>query len=120
MVSDKIRVSASTITFWEFGRCLLHCERHRDGARGGLARHEDHFRLEGGPVRVLGSTTLDGSGDETLRFIGFPIEFHVVKSKEKEVTDSGKNEDDYRGKEGDEQIEEFDEEKENEEMKKKL
>ena len=30
-------------------------------------------------------------------FIGFPIEFHVEKSKEKEVTDSGKNEDDNRG-----------------------
>ena len=30
-------------------------------------------------------------------FIGFPIEFHVEKSKEKEVTDSGKKEDDSRG-----------------------
>ena len=37
------------------GRCLLHrSERHRDGARGGLARHEDRFLLERGPVRVLG------------------------------------------------------------------
>ena len=30
-------------------------------------------------------------------FIGFPIELHVEKSKEKEVTDSGENEDDNRG-----------------------
>ena len=31
------------------------------------------------------------------KFIGFPIEFHVEKLKEKEVTDSGKNDDDSRG-----------------------
>ena len=30
-------------------------------------------------------------------FIRFPIELHVEKSKEKEVTDSGENEDDNRG-----------------------
>ena len=30
-------------------------------------------------------------------FIGFPTEFYVKESKEKEVTDSMENEDDYRG-----------------------
>ena len=31
------------------------------------------------------------------KFIGFPTELHVEKSKEREVTDSEKNEADYRG-----------------------
>merc|ERR1711890_70882 len=55
-------------------------------------------------------------------FIGFPIELYVVKSKEKEVTDSEEEEEEKKeeGKEGDEpQIEEVDEEKEAEEKKKK-
>ena len=29
---------------------------------GGQERHEVHFQLEGGPVRALGGTTLEGSG----------------------------------------------------------
>ena len=50
------------------GRCLLHrAERHRDGTLGGQARHDDHLFLDGGPVRVLGGTMLDGSGEEILR-----------------------------------------------------
>ena len=58
-----------------------------------------------------------------LEFIGFPLELHVEKSKEKEVTDSGKMKTtiEEKGKEGDEpKIEEFDEEKENEETKKNM
>ena len=84
----------------------------------------DHFRLEGGTVRVLGGTTLDGSGEDTLRIHRLSIEFHVEKSKEKEVIDSEKMKTtiEEEGKEGDEspQIEDFDEEKENEETKKKM
>ena len=38
-----------------------------DVTQGGQARHDGHLFLEGGPVRVLGGTTLDGSGEETLR-----------------------------------------------------
>ena len=34
-----------------------------DGTRGGHVRHEDHFLLEGRPVRVPGGTTLEGSCD---------------------------------------------------------
>merc|ERR1719213_1123375 len=55
-------------------------------------------------------------------FIGFPIELHVEKSKEKEVTDSEEEEEEKNeeGKDGDEpKIEEVDEEKEKEEKKKK-
>ena len=36
-----------------------------------LGVHEVHLLLERGPVRVLGGTTLEGSGDETLRPISF-------------------------------------------------
>ena len=50
------------------GRCLLHpSEGHRDGLRGGQARHDDHLFIDGGPFRVLGGTMLEGSGEETLR-----------------------------------------------------
>ena len=42
---------------------LTHPEE--DGTQRGHVRHEDHFLLEGRPVRVPGGTTLEGSGDVT-------------------------------------------------------
>ena len=81
------------------GRCLLHRpEGHRDGTRGGQARHDDHLFLDGGPVRVLGGTMLDGSGAETLRIHRLPIELHVELLKEKEVTDLEEDEEDKQWK----------------------
>ena len=41
--------------------------------------------------------TLDGSGEETVRIYRLSHRVAREKSKEKEVTDSGKNEDDNRG-----------------------
>ena len=41
-------------------------------SRGSQARHEDHFLLGGGPVRVLGGTMLEGSGVDTLRIHRLP------------------------------------------------
>ena len=76
---------------------LSPCRKTPRCTRGGQARHEVHFRLEGGTVRVLGGMTLDGSGKETLIIIGFHIVLHVEKSKEKAVTDSGEDEQDNRG-----------------------
>merc|ERR1711884_887334 len=54
-------------------------------------------------------------------FIGFPIELYVVKSKEKEVTDSEEEDEEKKDEaDGDEpKIEEVDEEKEKEAKKKK-
>ena len=36
-----------------------------DCTRGGQARHEDYFLLEGRTVRVLGGRTLEGSGEDS-------------------------------------------------------
>ena len=67
-------------------------------SRGSQARHEDHFLLGGGPVRVLGGTMLEGSGvDHSQNSSASPSSCTWEKSKEKEVTDSGENEDDNRG-----------------------
>merc|ERR1712136_237370 len=51
---------------------LSPCRKTQRCTRGGQARHEDHLLLEGGPVRVLGGTTLEGSGEETLRIHRLP------------------------------------------------
>ena len=39
-------------------------DSEEDCTRGGQARHEDYFLLEGRTVRVLGGTTLEGSGED--------------------------------------------------------
>ena len=51
-------------------------------------RHEVHFLLEGGPVRVLGGTSLEGSGAFSHRIYRLLHRVARPKSKEKEVTDS--------------------------------
>ena len=89
----------------------------------GQARHEDHFLLEGGPVRVLCERRLKDLVFTLSELIGFPFELHVEKPKEKEVTDLEKMKTtiEEEGKEGDDpKIEEFDVEKENQETKKKM
>ena len=55
------------------------------------------FDLKEEESKFLGVRRLTDLVMKLSEFIGFPIEFHVEKSQEKEVTDSGKNEDDYRG-----------------------
>ena len=58
---------------------------------GGQAWHEDHFLLEGGPVRVLCERRLKDLVFTLSEFMGFLFELHVEKSKAKEVTDLDDN-----------------------------
>ena len=81
---------------WESGAGdFLLCRKTPRATPGGQSRHEDHFLFEGGPVRVLCERRLKDLVF-TLRISPLGWLF-VEKSKEKEVTDSGKNEDDNRG-----------------------
>ena len=60
--------------------------------RGSQARHEDHFLLMEDQSVFLEERCLKDLVLTLSEFIGFPIELHVEKSKEKEVTVSVEDE----------------------------
>ena len=69
--SDKVRVDSKINEDEQYIWGVLPvspspCRTTPRWCTGGQERHEDHFLLERGPVRVLGGTTLQGSGEGAL------------------------------------------------------
>ena len=96
-VSDKFRVVSKSFEdeqyIWE---SAAGAERHRDGAPGGQARHEDHLLLLEDQSVFLEERRLTDLVKKLLEFIGFSIELHVGLLKEKEVTDLEEDEEDKK------------------------
>ena len=101
--SDKVRVDSKNYDneqfIWESAAGVSFTVQNDTEVvhRGSQARHEEHLLLEEVQSEFLEERRWKDLEKKLLEFIGFPIELHVEKSKEKEVTDSGKNEDDNRG-----------------------